>query len=164
MEMKRVSYEEYEQLLVGMYEQVKNAGFSEVIAVMRKGMMAAYYLSYRLEVPCGVYYPQDTTLLRRTKEGSILFVDDSISLGRTFDGLAFFMDSNFPSINWKFFPVFIDSAYTIKDSRILDSYRPTDWFVAPWSQWKEATEGYKHYTDTGSRKYARDSIALKEGV
>lgn len=161
MLIEKLSYEDYEKLLFNMYTKIKNENFSEIIAVMRKGMIPSQYLSCLLGIPCGVYYPADNLLVRRTKAGKILFVDDVISVGRTVNTVISFMDSQHPNVDWKFFSIFIDTKYVITDSRVIDSFRPDNWLVVPWSA-KDDIACYEQLTKTGTRMYSRDSLIHKE--
>ena len=158
----KITPQEYETMIANMYPKVQKGNFSEVIAVMRGGMIASQYISRTFNLPCGVYSPQDHLLVRRTLDGPILFVDDHIGVGKTVRNLALFMDTFHPMVRWNFFPVFIDSKYSIQDRRIIDSFRSDKWLVAPGAIENKSEEFYENALKTRTREYARDELASKE--
>lgn len=160
--IKEITPQEYESLIKLMYPVVEKGNYSEIVSVMRGGMIAAQYISRYFNLPCGVYYPEDNLLIRRSS-GKILFVEDNIGVGRTVCELISFMDKDNPNIEWNFFPVFIDERYQIPDTRVLDSYRASEWLIVPGRVRKvKSAEVYSEYMKKGVREYSRDSNQEKQ--
>ena len=160
--VEEITANDYEAMIFGMLPAIQAAGYSEVVAVMRGGMIAAQYISRLLRLPCGVYYPEDNLLIRRTKAGKVLFIEDNIGVGRTVEQVVEFMAREHPGVDWNFFPVFIDKDYVIRDSHVLDSFRPSNWLLVPGRVYKKISPQdfikYWQYMKNRVRVYSRDGI------
>lgn len=153
---KIISYEEMTRLLDEKIPEIRECGYDEIVAVVRGGLTAAHYIAKQLRLPVGVYFPSNDAystprlILSKKKADKLLFVEDLVAQGRTYNELFNFM-RNFPSTNWSFLPVLVDGNY--ESDFHYQCMKTTDWVVFPYEKPDMTKEGDRGLFRIGSDVY-----------
>jgi len=140
--------------------ELEKMEFDEVVAVVRGGLTAAHYLAKQLRLPVGVYYPSNDAystprlMLAKKKSDKLLFVEDLVAFGRTYNELKRFM-KGFPEVEWHFMPVLVDKAY--EGDFKLQTLKTDDWIIFPYENSDKMQEG-----DRGLFRVGTDVYGVKE--
>lgn len=130
-----MDYRELTNRCLDMVEQLTIFNPDEIIAIVRGGMTAAHIIAKEMNLPVGIFIPHRYEFVTSTSNPQrIVFIEDIIAEGRTFDCTQNFFKLAYPNLKWLFAPVIIDSEYEVNDNRIVvssDSYRK-DWISFPW--------------------------------
>lgn len=145
--MKRImTYEELKQICLSLADYIHNKCCpDEIIAVVRGGLTAAHIISKELSLPIGVWYPknetEDAKLIIRPTSNKLVFIEDLVAQGRTYNELKQFMSrKEYASYQWEFIPVIVDRTYnTTELSRW--GIQPQDWIVFPYEDIDRMKEG-----------------------
>lgn len=158
--MKRfLTYEEMTKLLDEQLPKIEKYGFDEIIAIVRGGLTAAHYIAKQLRLPVGVYYPSNDSyskprlILAKRESKKLLFVEDLVAKGRTYNELSRFM-KNFPGLSWNFMPVLVDGEY-YENEFLFQCLRTKDWIVFPYEKIDKIQEG-----DRGLFRIKTDSYGV----
>jgi hypoxanthine phosphoribosyltransferase len=132
------------ELLDKQLPKIEEYKFDEIVAVVRGGLTAAHYIAKQLRLPVGVYYPSNDAyntprlILAKKKANRLLFVEDLVAKGRTYDELYKFM-KGFPGVEWHFMPVLVDGEY--KGDFPFQCLKTDEWIVFPYEKFDKMQEG-----------------------
>lgn len=137
-----MDYAELNSIIESKLPLIKERGYDEIVAVVRGGLTAAHLLAKKLRLPVACYYPatseRDAILVKAKKSSTkLLFVEDLVALGRTYEGLTLFMSER--SEEWDFFPILVDSGY--QGTFMIEGIRSSDWVVFPYEDSAKVIEG-----------------------
>lgn len=161
-----LDYQTFKTICLAMVETVRPMGFDEIICVMRGGMSASHIISKALNKPCGAFFPgvDNKLFLNSGQSKSILFVEDLIAKGRTYNTICSTMYSfnkDLPKdkhLNWKFCSVLIDDKFFPSiDKNVLVTYGLVSphWVVMPYEESEKMVEGDHGLFRNGSDKYGK---------
>lgn len=131
-------------LLDEKINEIKAENFDEIVAIVRGGLSAAQYIAKQLQLPVGVYYPSNDTystpriMLAKKKSSKILFVEDLVAQGRTYNELEEFM-KGFPETKWEFLPVLVDEGYNVRKFK-FQCLKTETWVVFPYEKMEKTEE------------------------
>lgn len=104
-----MSSEEGEKYFLNMLDQIVEFSPDEIIAVNRSGFSYAMWAAQILKLPLGAYWPKKNLLITSSDSSKrLVFVDDNILQGTTFNDTKTFMDQVHPEISWKWAVLFSD--------------------------------------------------------
>lgn len=142
-----IGYESYHQYCAAMADDIVNWGADELVTIMRGGQFACHIISKITKLETGVIYPKhDKFQLINQSAKKIVFVEDMISTGRTYDYLVDFMKP-YSNIEWKIAPVFLDGDVNESDYPNLLTYgfKSKHWVVLPYEDREVLREDIREY-------------------
>jgi len=150
--MITLTYDLVKDLSLEMVKAFRSIGFEpdEVVAISRGGLTPATIFAKEFNVPCGVFFPQTRSLhLVSTNPKRILFVEDLIAKGRTFDLIRKVM-TTYSGIEWDFAPILVDADYEYDG---VYGIKTKHWCVFPWEKIENVKEGDWGLFREGTAKY-----------
>lgn len=154
-----LSYNEMLEILKPKIEILKERKYDEVVAVVRGGLTVAHYIAKKLRLTIGFYYPSNETFQTpriitsgRKPPKKILFVEDLVAKGRTYNELVRFMEG-FPEVEYDFFPLLLDGDYP--DTMELYGMKTNDWIVMPYEEMDEMVEGDRGLFRNNTDQYGK---------
>jgi hypoxanthine phosphoribosyltransferase len=100
--------EEGESYFTEMLLQITEFNPNEIVAVARSGFSYAMWVSQMLKLPLGAYWAERGELITGSDPERIVFVDDNILSGTTFKNTKYFMDTYYPTTEWRWAVLFSD--------------------------------------------------------
>jgi adenine/guanine phosphoribosyltransferase-like PRPP-binding protein len=98
-----------EHLFQTMLKQIADYNPDEIIAVHRSGFSYAMWVAQILKLPLGVYFPKKPMLdFDSDNPKKVVFVDDNILSGTTYQATKEFMAKNYPDVEYKWAVLFSD--------------------------------------------------------
>lgn len=91
-----------------MLAQIEEFKPQEIVAVARSGFSYAMWAAQRLKLPLGAYWPKLSQLFTNSDPERIVFVDDNILQGSTYNDTKKFMAQYYPSTAWRWAVLFTD--------------------------------------------------------
>ena len=153
---EQLNYTEYRRICLNMAQQAKQYKPVEVVAVMRGGMSAAHIIAKELNLPCGAYFPdlREFKSARDSFSGTILFIDDLVAEGRTYEDLREYYHKYMPKATVIFGAVLVDKKYKGCEPHII-GFKSSDWIVFPYEDYEKVAEGDRGLFRHGTDKYNR---------
>ena len=99
---------EGERYFNSMLTQIKEFAPTEIIAVARSGFSYAMWVSQILKLPLGAYWAERGELITSSDPERVVFVDDNILSGTTYKDTKFFMNTYYPTTEWRWAVLFSD--------------------------------------------------------
>ena len=103
---RNMTDQEGETYFHDMVQQISSFNPDEIIAVARSGFSYAMWTSQVLKKPLGVYWPDREILIKLPDSKRIVFVDDNILQGTTYNSAKLVMA--YKNIDWKWAVLFSD--------------------------------------------------------
>jgi len=91
-----------------MLLKIKSFKPDEIIAVARSGFSYAMWVSQMLKLPLGAYWAERGELITSSNSERIVFVDDNMVSGSTYNDTKIFMQQNYPTTKWCWAVLFTD--------------------------------------------------------
>jgi hypoxanthine phosphoribosyltransferase len=105
---RQMSSEEGENYFNEMVSQIAQFNPNEIIAVARSGFSYAMWTAQILKLPLGAYWAERGELVTGSDPERIVFVDDNILSGTTYKDTKRFMDTYYPTTEWRWAVLFSD--------------------------------------------------------
>lgn len=106
---RAMTAEEGERYFQHLLQQIKEFDPDTVVAVARSGLAYAQWVAQELQLPVGIYWPGEESLVIPNKHKRIVFVDDNILQGSTFLAAQKFLRNNaYDDSNWRWAVLFSD--------------------------------------------------------
>jgi adenine/guanine phosphoribosyltransferase-like PRPP-binding protein len=106
---RHISLEEGEAMYQHALKQIKEYGPDEIVAVHRSGFSYAMWTAQILKLPLGVYFPKKPLItFDSDNPKKVVFVDDNILSGTTYNATKEFMAKNYPNVEFKWAVLFSD--------------------------------------------------------
>jgi hypothetical protein len=105
---RQMSNEEGESYFNEMVKQIADFNPNEIVAVARSGFSYAMWTAQILKLPLGAYWAERGELITGSDPESIVFVDDNILSGTTYKDTKRFMDTYYPTTEWRWAVLFSD--------------------------------------------------------
>jgi hypoxanthine phosphoribosyltransferase len=119
-----------------------------LVTIMRGGQSAAHIMIRScLKMPNGVFYPKTQISKAHfylpVAAKKIVFIEDIVSTGRTYEELERYMDKNQPNIMWRIAPVIVDGSIDLKRYHKILTYgmMSNHWIVSPFDKKGSCPEG-----------------------
>ena len=103
-----ISPEEGERYYQTMLKGITDFKPDEVVAVARSGFSYAGWVAQDLELPVGAYWSDDTKLVCKPNSKRLVFVDDNILQGTTYNATKEYMAKYHPDVEFKWAVLFSD--------------------------------------------------------
>lgn len=136
--------------------QMRNFKPDGIIAVARGGFTSAHIIGKMLNLKIGVYFPGQYQLVFpyvNLSDHSLLFCEDLIAQGRTFNEIEDFMEPTWPNVQWMFAPTLIDAGYKVESSKIIRTMTASEWIVFPYEADSCVVEGDRGLFREGTDQY-----------
>lgn len=145
-----IPYEMYQQVAFDMAERIEaNLKPDEIIGISRGGLSAATIIARRLGLDLGFFVPGregEKLILINSGAKKIVFIEDLIAVGKTFDLVKAYMAECHPDIAWHFIPMTIDAAYEEDKLRVpFYGFKAHTWLVSPHDEMECVIEGDRGY-------------------
>lgn len=108
--------QEGEMYFASMVNQIAAFDPDEIVAVNRSGFSYAMWAAQLLKKPLGAYWPKKQHLVIEDTSHKIVFVDDNMLGGSTYQAAKEFMREFCPSVEWRWAVLFTDW-HTAKEIR-----------------------------------------------
>ena len=105
---RQMSNEEGESYFNEMVKQIADFNPNEIVAVARSGFSYAMWTAQILKLPLGAYWAERGELITGSDPERIVFVDDNILSGTTYKDTKRFMDTYYPTTEWRWAVLFSD--------------------------------------------------------
>jgi len=105
---RQMSNEEGESYFNEMVKQIADFNPNEIVAVARSGFSYAMWTAQILKLPLGAYWAERGGLITGSDPERIVFVDDNILSGTTYKDTKRFMDTYYPTTEWRWAVLFSD--------------------------------------------------------
>lgn len=105
---RQMSNEEGESYFNEMVKQIADFNPNEIVAVARSGFSYAMWTAQILKLPVGAYWAERGELITGSDPERIVFVDDNILSGTTYKDTKRFMDTYYPTTEWRWAVLFSD--------------------------------------------------------
>jgi hypothetical protein len=91
-----------------MVESIRVFRPNEIVAVARSGFSYAMWAAQVLKLPLGAYWAERGELVTGSDPERIVFVDDNILSGTTYNDTKLFMERYYPTTEWRWAVLFSD--------------------------------------------------------
>lgn len=146
-----LNYETLKDICISMAENMKQDNYDEVVAVVRGGMTPAQIIAKHLKLTVGVYVPRNNELLLTNKDAKkIVFIEDLVAEGRTYNKLKSFM-ANHIELRWSFAPIIVDDSFPYHFKNY--GMKTKHWCVFPWEDMNKMKEGDRGFFRDGTDSY-----------
>jgi len=105
---KTMTNAEGELYFDNMVSQIADFKPDEIIAVARSGFSYAMWVSQILKLPLGAYWAERGELITSSDTKRIVFVDDNMVSGSTYNDTKMFMQQHYPTTEWQWAVLFTD--------------------------------------------------------
>jgi hypoxanthine phosphoribosyltransferase len=105
---RHITPEEGEAMYQHAVKQIKEYNPDEIVAVARSGFSYGGWISQDLKLPVGAYWPDDNKIVFRPESKKLVFVDDNILQGTTYQATKEFMAKHYPTVEWQWAVLFSD--------------------------------------------------------
>lgn len=120
-------------------EKISNQNIDEIIAISRGGITAAHIVSKQLRLPVGYFIPKNNKLILNNENSTnIVFIEDLIAKGRTYNLVDNFMKINYPQILYQFIPIVVDVNSPITPN--IYGIKTDSWIVFPYEDYNKTKE------------------------
>jgi len=100
--------QEGEMYFALMMNQIAAFNPDEIIAVNRSGFSYGMWAAQLLKKPLGAYWPKKQLLVKELESQRIVFVDDNMLGGSTYQATKAFMLEHYPTVEWRWAVLFTD--------------------------------------------------------
>lgn len=151
-----LDYETFKQLCLALAEEIKQKyDPEELVAISRGGISAAHIMAKHLQCQVGYFFPgkndgEGELCLADDSHRHIVFVEDLIAQGRTYNTVKFFITKKNDAIRksqghifrWSFVPILIDGSFDEKENNIeVYGLKSNIWIVFPYEEFSKMPEG-----------------------
>jgi len=105
---RRMTADEGELYFDTMLLQIAQFAPNEIVAVARSGFSYGMWVSQMLKLPLGAYWSERGELITSSDPERLVFVDDNILSGSTYNDTKLFMERYYPTTEWRWAVLFSD--------------------------------------------------------
>lgn len=105
---RHMGWDEMNKYFDNMLAQIAQFAPDEIVAVNRSGYAYGMWVAQRLKLPLGSYWPDKEMLAIRDNSTRLVFVDDNVLKGDTFNKTKSLMNNKLPDVGWRWAVLFTD--------------------------------------------------------